>query len=75
MVVLTDQYHLPDVLSMIGLICQDQVGLANFARAYPISFDRLRPTGKCHLSGARTRGRIWSPTHCTPLPFRSAVKM
>ena len=28
--------------------------------------ERLTPTGQCQLSGARTRGRMWSPTHCTP---------
>ena len=37
--------------------------------------DKLSPNGQCHCSGIRTRGRRWSPTHCTPCPLRSLVKM
>ena len=71
---LTATYHGPSCLSTIGRGSSVHVSLENSRRWYPTSADMLSPTGRCHDSGARTRGRMWSPTYCTPWPERSLVK-
>src|SRR5271157_3176729 len=60
------QYSRPFCLSTIGLISRLQTEVEKIGRAYPNSEDKLTPTGQCQLSGARTRGRMWSPTHRQP---------